>query len=323
MPRGRRKTEDPGKLDQLVAVAVMKHKMGYSQASIAGVLGVSAMTISRMLDEAVDRGIVKISVRTPIESDEDLSEEIKERYGLMDAFVAKTSHYENMEQGVAKATAYYLDHSICPGDILGIAAGRTLSRVMPHMTLPLIGTNRDRFEVVQLQGGYTAMGDRNPTISIINFANRFGVRGHLLQHSMYASSAELAGIIREHDMDALEALWARCTILVCGIGIWGPQCIQREEKLLREEDFRELDAAGAVGDLFGRWFDARGQYIDCSCNRRVMSITPCVQERVPRKILVSSKPEKAEAIRVLLANRMMNILVADEETARYLVRTRT
>jgi deoxyribonucleoside regulator len=317
-----RNTKGPSnqsKVDQLVSVAVLKYRMGYSQAKIANMLGVSSMTVSRLLDAAIDHEIVKISIKTSIDSDEELSQELIAHYKLRDAVIVKNNACEDAIVSVAKATAYYLDLSICPGEILGIAAGRTLSQVMPYMTIPLIGRNKEQFEVVQLQGGYTAMGDRNPTNSIINFANRFGAKGHLLQHPMYVSSLELAKIIHEHEMDSLEALWGKCSILVCGVGTWGPHSIQREEHLLREQDFLELDKAQAIGDLFGRWFDANGRYVDCSCNHRLVSIPPHVQKNIPKRILVSSGAEKQQAIHILLKNSMMNILISDARTAKNLL----
>jgi DNA-binding transcriptional regulator LsrR (DeoR family) len=307
------------KVDQLVSVAVLKYRMGYSQAKIASMLGVSSMTVSRLLDTAIDQGIVKISIKTPIDSDENLSRELIARYKLRDAIIVKNNAYEDAIVSVAKATAYYLDLSICPGDVLGIAGGRTIARVMPYMTLPFIGRNKDQFEVVQLQGGYTVMGDRNPTNSIINFANRFGAKGHLLQHPMYVSSLELAEIIHEHDMTALEEMWARCSILVSGVGIWGPHSIQREEHLLSESDFEELDTCHVVGDLFGRWFDAEGKYVECSCNRRLVSIPPHIQKSIPKRILVSSGVEKLQAVFLMLKNSIMNILISDELTAKSLL----
>lgn len=314
-----KKPSKQNRVDQLVAVSIMKYKMGYSQAKIASMLEVSPMTVSRMLDDAINEGIVKIFIKTSIDNDEELSQEMKEHYKLRDAIIVKSNAYENAISSVAKAAAYYLDLSICPGDVLGIAAGRTLSQVMPYMSIPLIGRNKEQFEVVQLQGGYAAMGDRNPTNSIVNFANRFGIKGHLLQHPMYVSSIELAKIIYEQDMDSLETMWRKCSILVCGVGIWGPHCIQREEHLLREQDFVELENGHAVGDLFGRWFDENGEYIDCSCNHRVVSITPHVQKNISRRILVSSGIEKLQAIHLLLKNSMMNIIISDQYTAKSLL----
>ncbi|QQO10689.1 sugar-binding transcriptional regulator [Breznakiella homolactica] len=315
-----KKTNDSSKLDQLVTVSMLKYKLGYSQAQISKMLGVSTMTVSRMLDAAIDQGIVKISVKTSIDDDEELSQEIKAKYKLRDALIVRTNPYEDVVTRLAKATAFYLDLSICRGDVLGVAAGRTLSQVMPYMTLPAIGRDKQHFEVVQLQGGYTSMGDRNPTISIINFANRFGIEGHLLQHPMYASSPEAAKVIHEHYMADMEKLWKKCTLLVSGVGIWGPHCFQREEKLLGEDDLNELKEAGALGDLFGRWFDTNGNYLDCCCNQRVVSIPPRIQKFIPRRILVSYGEEKLQAIDVVLAHGMMNIFISDEDTAKQLLR---
>ncbi len=314
-----KKQDEQVKIDQLVEVSVLKYKMGYSQAKIADMLGVSAMTVSRMLDESIEKGIIRISVKAPVDCNDELSEELVRKFGLKDAFIVNHSPYEDSLVSLGKAAACYLDLSICPGDVLGIAAGRTLSQVMPYMKLPLIAREKEQLEVVQLQGGYVKMGDRNPINSIINFANRFGIRGHLLQHPMYLSSEQLAKQIYEHEMSSLEKIWGKCSILVSGVGIWGPHCVQREEDLLSEDDFLELEQFQAVGDLFGRWFDQKGNYIDCSCNRRVVSIIPSIQKNVPRKILVSAGAERLAAIRAVLGNALMNIFISDEFTARSLL----
>jgi|GEM_PF-818456 len=307
------------KVDLLASVAVMKYKRGYSQAEIAAILGVSSMTVSRLLDEAVEQGIVKITIKTPIDGDEELSQGLIARYGLNDALIVRNSAYEEVVASVAKATAYYLDLSVCPGDVLGIAAGRTIARVIPHLTLPLIESDKDRFEVVQLQGGYAAMGERNPTNSIINFANRFGIKGHLLHYPMYVSTIELASIIQAHEMRSLEEMWGRCSMLVTGVGTWGPTCVQLEEHLLSDQDFAEFDRLRVVGDLFGRWFDENGDYVDCSCNKRLVSIPPGVQAKIPKRILVASGAEKLNAIHILLKRGMMNILISDDSSAKSLL----
>jgi len=312
---------ESSKIDQLATVAILKYKMEYSQARIAEMLGVSSMTISRMLESAIDEGIVEISIKTTMDDDKELARELKDRYGLHDALVVRNNRYEDTVTTVAKAAAFYLDLAICPGDVLGVSAGRTLSQMMPYMNLPLIGRNKEQFRIVQVQGGYMATGDRNPTLSIINFANRFGIKGQLLQHPMYAPTIEAAKHIYDHYGESLEKMWKKCTLLACGVGIRGSNNLLQEEKLISESDIQELDEAEAVGDLFGRWFDAYGREIPCSCNRRLISIFPHMQQQIPRRILVSSGEEKAQAIRVLLEKAMMNILVSDEKTAKKLLQT--
>jgi len=310
---------EASKIDQLATVAMLKYKMDYSQARIAEILGVSSMTISRMLETAIDEGIVEISIKTTVDDDKELSRDLKERYKLHDALIVNSNRYEDTATTVAKTSAFYLDHAICPGDVLGVPAGRTLSQAMPYMNLPLIGRNKEQFRVVQLQGGYAALGDRNPTLSIINFANRFGIKGQLLQHPMYAPTIESAKHIHEHYAESLEKMWKKCTLLMCGVGVRGPGNLLYDEKLISDADLQELDEAEAVGDPFGRWFDADGRDIDCSCNRRLISVFPHIRQQIPRRILVASGDEKVQAIRVLLEKSMVNILVSDEGTAKKLL----
>jgi DNA-binding transcriptional regulator LsrR (DeoR family) len=116
-------------------------------------------------------------------------------------------------------------------------------------------------------------------------------------------------------------MWKKCTLLVCGVGIRGSGNLLQEEKLITEADLQELDEAEAVGDLFGRWFDANGREIACSCNRRLISVFPHLLQEIPRRILVASGEEKVRSIRVLLEKSMMNILISDEQTAKKLLQT--
>jgi DNA-binding transcriptional regulator LsrR (DeoR family) len=135
---------------------------------------------------------------------------------------------------------------------------------------------------------------------------------------MYALSKEAALATYEQYKEKFEMIWKKCTILLCGVGVRGPHCFQREEKLLSEEDLRELDDLEAVGDLYGRWFDLNGNYLACSPNQRVISILPEIQKLIPRRVLISFGKEKITAIDILLKNSMANILISDELTAKKL-----
>lgn len=305
--------------DQLVTMSFLKYKLGYTQAKIAELFNVSEMTVSRMLKTAFDEGIITVSVNIPIDEDKGLSQQIKQKYGLRDVLIVKNNQYEDAIATVSKAAASYLDMVILPRDMMGLAAGRVMSQVLPLMNLPSIERNKDQFEVVQVQGGYPDLKIDNPTSTIVNFVNRFGIPGHLMMYPMYASSEDSARMLYLQNKDEFENLWKRCTILLTGVGILGQHDYQKEDSLLNDEDIKELEEKKAAGVIFGRWFDADGNYLDCSANRKVMSITPDIQTTIPKRILVAFDDERLAVINTMLKTKIINIFISDEKSARELL----
>src|SRR5699024_1422039 len=76
---------------QIIRVAELYYKQGYSQQEISAMMGTSRPTISRLLNEAREKGIVKISINTPVNINYDLSTKIKKKFGLKDALVVNVS----------------------------------------------------------------------------------------------------------------------------------------------------------------------------------------------------------------------------------------
>lgn len=305
--------------DQLVTISFLKYKLGYPHAKIAELFNTSVMTVSRMLKSALDEGIVTISVKTSMDVDEDLSRQIKQKYSLRDVLIVKNNQYEDEVTTVSKAAASYLDMIMLPRDVMGLAAGKILSRVLPLMDLPSIDRNKDQFDVVQVQGGYPNLEAQNPTTTIVNFVNRLGIKGHLLLQPMYASSEESAQMIYKHNSENFEGIWKRCTLLLTGVGVYGQDYFQREESLLDNEDFKELENMGAIGVIYGRWFNSDGKYLDCTPNRKAISISPEIQKNVPKRILVAFGDEKLTVINTLLKTKIVNIFLSDEMTAKRLL----
>lgn len=310
-----KKKPNLSRYDQLVTMSFLKYKLGYTYEKIAELFNVSVMTVSRMLKEAADEGIVTISVKIPIDEDEELSKQIKQKYELRNVLIVKNNKYEDAITTVSKAAASYLDMIILPRDVMGLAAGRVLSQVLPLMNIPSIDRNSSQFEVVQIQGGYPTLDAFHPTTTIGNFTNRFGIPGHLLLYPMYAASESIAEMIYDQNKEEFESLWSKCTILLTGIGVFEPDNLQYPENLLNHQDIEEIEKKGGLGVIFGRWFDSNGNYLDCSPNRKAISIKPNFQEKIPKRILVAFGDEKLAVINTLLKTSICNIFISDEKTA--------
>ena len=75
------------RVELLADVAEQYFIEGKTQADIAKIVGVTRSMVSRMLTEAKHAGIVRIQIQRPMGFNRDLQEQLKERFGLSNAFV--------------------------------------------------------------------------------------------------------------------------------------------------------------------------------------------------------------------------------------------
>lgn len=77
----------------------------------------------------------------------------------------------------------------------------------------------------------------------------------------------------------------------------------------------ELIARGAVGDLLGRYIDAKGNPVDHPLNRQVLSPEFDDYRRIPCRIIASGGSHKHGILLALARARLPTILITDAETA--------
>ena len=82
-----------------------------NQNDIAKIIGVSRPSISRMLEEAREKQIVKITIEAPFERNNALIDEnLKEKFDLLEVIVVKSlGDYEFNLDNVGKASADYIN----------------------------------------------------------------------------------------------------------------------------------------------------------------------------------------------------------------------
>jgi DNA-binding transcriptional regulator LsrR (DeoR family) len=104
-----------------------------------------------------------------------------------------------------------------------------------------------------------------------------------------------------------------------GVGSIGENTPLLKDGFISEEENDALRRAGAVGEITGWVFDARGRLIEGLTNARVAS-APLRQPTKRLMIGVAMGPSRRAAIRGALVGQLISGLVTDEATAEHLLR---
>lgn len=314
-------TPSPDHVRLLVKVARMYHERGIRQPEIAARLNMSQPRISRLLKEAVDRGVVRTVVVPPEGVHAELEDALVERFGLRDAVVVEVEGSGfDVIPALAAATATYLDATLTGGDVIGISSWS--ATLLESVNVMRAKTSSAAQEVVQIIGG---SGSPEVQLHATRLTSRLaeltGARPVFAPSAALVGSRELRDLLsREPAMAETMRAWSRLTLALLGIGTLEPSpLLRRSGNAITPEDQERLEALGAVGDVCARYFDSAGNPVDAPFNDRLIGIEPDQLRTVERRIGVAGGIGKAAAVRGAVRGKWINILITDVEVARELL----
>jgi DNA-binding transcriptional regulator LsrR (DeoR family) len=96
--------------------------------------------------------------------------------------------------------------------------------------------------------------------------------------------------LEEASVQAVLGKARQADLALLTVGDLSERSLMLELGLVNDEDARSLRAAGAVGDLLGRWLDRDGIEVDHPLNRRAVSLDLEDLRRIKKVVLVSGGP---------------------------------
>jgi DNA-binding transcriptional regulator LsrR (DeoR family) len=305
----------------MTKVARLYYSMHLRQTQIADQLDISQATISRLLKRAQDEQIVRINISTPTGTYSEIEAELEQIYGIKEAVVVDS--VENDEQilrDIGAATAYYLEQTIKPNEVIGLSSwSKTLMAMVDAMN-PL--AKQADVQVVQALGG---MG--NPAVEhhAAHLVRRLAVlvqgQAVFLPAPGVVVSPEMRNLYMQ-DPYVAETLekFKKITLCLVGIGSVEPSdMLASSGNIFSHEELDALRKKGAVGDICMRFFDANGCPIQNGLNERVIGLELEQLRRIKRCVGVAGGKRKVAAIRGAMRGRYINVLITDIHTARALL----
>lgn len=300
---------------QIIRAAELYYRQQLSQQQIAKILGCSHSTVSRLLAEARESGIVEIKIRQGVETVPELADRIRSVFKLREAIVVPSTGVEDATlKAVGAAAANLLLSIVNDGQSIGVTWGNTLYQMVNALEdLPL-----DGIEVVQLTGALGGKG--NPEVDgpklAIRLAGRFSGTCCLVPApAIVKDTAMRDTLMREPAVDHALKLGANVDIIVQGIGaLSGAQSSLRRAGYIRKSDQIEMKAKGAVGHIAARMIDADGRELE-EFARQAISVPLANMRKAKWSICLSASPEKVPALLAAIRGGYVNAVVIDDVSA--------
>ncbi len=111
----------------------------------------------------------------------------------------------------------------------------------------------------------------------------------------------------------------RCDIALQSIGTVNEEALLYKAGYLTAEDMAVMRAAGAVGDVLGRFIDRDGEPVPNPLEERILALSLDDLRAIPWSVCVAGGPDKVDAIFAAVRARIFNVLITDAVTARMLL----
>ena len=305
--------------EDMYQAATRYYIQGETMESIAHQLRLSRSSVSRLLKEARESGLVRISLADHTGSQSPLAATLASAFGVRVHLVpVRESANENLRfDQVARLAGRLFTEAVDDHQLIGVAWGVTLSHVVRHLgRRPLVGST-----VVQMNGGANQRSSGIPYIGEIlqSIGDAFDSRVALFPvPAFFDYAATKEAMWRERSVQNVLRLHDRLDLAVFGVGsLQGlvPSHVY-SAGYMDANDMQKLADDGVVGDVCTVLLREDGTYDDIDYNARATGLTPVELQNVPRRICVVADPSRAPAVVGALRARVATDLVIDEATAR-------
>ena len=301
----------------LTKVSRLYYEQSIRQPEIAARLALSQSRVSRLLKQAQDVGIVRITVVSPVTEQAELADRLRERLGLRDVVIAPVDDSQEsvVLQAIGAAGANYLESTLSAADRVGISSwSATLLAVADAMNA---GTTKVH-QIVQMQGG---VGNPAAQVQATRLTDQFAKitsaePKYLAAPGLVASKQVRDGLLTDPYIAEVVTSWQQLSVALVGIGGLQPSPLLKDSgNTISQSDLNRLREAGAIGDLCLHFFDAAGSAVSTDLEQRIIGISADNLLNVPRRIGFAGGSRKLEAIQAAAKGNWIDVLVTDSITA--------
>ncbi len=305
---------------QLLDVAKLYYEDSLTQAEIARFIGVSRATISRMLSEAKQHGLVRIFIADGNVDTGSVEQTLLEQFSLQAVrVVAVTPGDEKLIlQATARESALFAARFLTPSDCIGMAWGNTLyelAQYLPSLSLP-------DTRVVQLMGNIDSAAVQSYAMEIIKTtsARLHTENAFTLPCPIVVDNAIISDILL-HDAKISQILQlARgCNKLFINLALPDEYSCLYRAGYINDDDLALLHKAHSVGSLGCHFIDEGGAMCQPKLDARTIGVSLEDIRHAECVLACVADRKKAAVLHAALVGGYIDVLMVDSITARLLL----
>lgn len=322
--------------EQTIRAAWLYYVAGNTQEQTAELLGISRVKVNRLLAEAKEAGIVKISIEHRFARMAEVEETIRSRHKLSfcrttPPLLSSSAHRRSMPSrarlesespiarravGIVAADLLQERLQADESSVVGVGFGRTIANVPTYLGEMF----KPQVKFVSAMGSLTRSSAANPFEVVCRLAERTGGEGHLLPVPFIANTiADKQIFMSQRVFKETLALAEQANFYLVTLGQCDEYSLLFRHRLLSGIELQDLNRAGAVCDCMGKFFDANGQIVPSELNERTLAVD--IRHLYDREvILLCAGRQKLKALGGLLKAGFVKGLIIDGDTALSLIR---
>ncbi|MGL4608055.1 MAG: sugar-binding transcriptional regulator [Eubacteriaceae bacterium] len=295
----------------MVKICEMYYNQELNQKLIAKELGLSRPTVSRILQNSKERGIVKIII-DPIFGNNyvDLEKKLETQYGLKEVFIVEEKmDARDQKDELSKAAAGYLERLIKDDSLVGVSMGSSIGQIPRFVSKDI----ERKATFIPLIGGMGHLGMELHSNTIVeSMAKAFGGNFYLLHAPARVSGVQIkTELMKEEDIRQVIKKADSLDIAVVGIGVPDRGSAIMATGYYNEKDMEKMRSKKVAGDVCMQFFDITGNTEPFEADNNVIGIDIKKLRKAPHSIGVASGKEKAGAIKGAIKGGYINVLVTD------------
>ncbi|MDR2028451.1 MAG: hypothetical protein LBP93_02805 [Treponema sp.] len=308
------------KLSLLAEVACDYYERNLNQNQIAEKLCLSRTRVSRLLKEALEKNVVKISINYTFERHYELEERLKNRFSLKHVLVLNNRNRkpEYIQQDVGHLAAGYIMENLKEDMVIGTSWGVSLAE-----TIMFLQPVKTPVDIVQLVGSVPCKTPScTPQEIAARLAEILGGHAEFLNLPLFIED-DYARKIMCRDRNNIRVL-EKGTFADMVLTSISDITHIREKKFwqdyLTDAMYEEICAKGATGAIFAHFFDQQGNIIDCLWNRCCVALSFEDLKAIPDVVVIAASQIKANAILSAIKGSLITTLITDGTTAAEILR---
>ncbi|MCC8984020.1 sugar-binding transcriptional regulator [Bradyrhizobium acaciae] len=306
---------EKSRLDDAARAGWLYFIAGHTQDEIAKMLQVSRASAQRLVSLCLAERLITFRLEHPIAACMELASRLKERFDLVHCDVVPSDPSAPLSNaGIAERSANLLETTLRSETpvIVALGTGRAVRAAVERVS-PI---ERPDHQIVSLVGNISADGSASFYDTVGRLADRTGARHYPMPLPFLMSSEdERNRMVRIDPIARVRAVAAKADLRLIGIGQMDQKAQVHVDGFVTREELLEMMRLGAIGEVTGWAYDAKGRLIKGGTNKRLTSIPPqipAVSTTIAAAVGIANVP----SIKAALAGRVINGLITDEATAR-------